>query len=88
MNEIRFRGKQYAVLECMRVGGRTLLVIEKLGSHRRPTYRAIERGLTAEMRCVQVLPYTRETLKRLRLLSKISAPQSSLPTIIDARRKE
>ena len=75
-----------AVLERLRIGGRTLLVIERLGHFERPTFRAVEQGLTREVRCVQVLPYSAQTVSRLRLLSKISRPQANLPSIVDTHR--
>jgi serine/threonine protein kinase len=85
--EIRHRGKRYPILDRLQVGSHHLLVLEQLGSHRHPTFRALERGLTHEMRGVHRLPYSRATVDRLNVLSHISAPQSNLPTILDSRRQ-
>jgi serine/threonine protein kinase len=87
-NEVRIDGQRVPVLERIRIGGRTLLVIERLGHFERPTFRAVERGLTQEVRCVQVLPFSRQASSYLRLLSKISRPQANLPSIIGSHRED
>jgi serine/threonine protein kinase len=86
VEEVWVNGRTFPVLERLRIGGRTLLVIERLGHFERPTFRAVEQGLTREARCVQVLPYSAQTVSRLRLLSKISRPQANLPSIVDTHR--
>ena len=85
--EVRINGRRYPVLDRIDVGGRTFLVIERLGNFLRPTYRVVQRGLTQEVRCVQVLPYSQPVLSRLRLLSKVSRPNENLPAIIDSHRR-
>ena len=85
--EVRIDGRPFPVLDRIRVGGRTLLVIERLGHFERPTFRAVQRGLTQEVRCVQILPCSRQTSSRLRLLSKVSRANENLPSIIDAHRQ-
>ena len=87
IKEIRHRGKRYPVIDRLQVERHRLLLLERLGNHRRPTYRALERGLTSEMRCVHLLPYSPSTIKRLKLLSELSAAQANLPTILDSLRR-
>lgn len=85
-DSIRINGQSFPVLERMRVAGRSLLVIEQLGHFSRPTYRVVEPGLTHEVRCLQILPYSKQTASRIRLLSKISKPQANLPSIVSSHR--
>ena len=40
-SEVRINGRRYPVLERIEVGGRTFLVIERLGNFLRPTYRVV-----------------------------------------------
>lgn len=83
---VHLDGKRVPVLEQLRVGGRKLLVVERLGHFSRPTLRAVEAGVSPEVRCVQSLPHSKATLGRLRVLSRVSRAQANLPTIIGTQR--
>jgi serine/threonine protein kinase len=83
---VRINGKRWPVLEQLRIGGRKLLVVERLGHFSRPTFRAVECGVTQEVRCVQLLPHSKATLARLRVLSRVSRAQANLPAIVGTHR--
>jgi serine/threonine protein kinase len=85
--DVRIDGRRFPVLDRIRIGGRTLLIIERLGHFQRPTFRAVERGLTQEVRCLQKLSWSPTTASRLRLLSKVSRPHQNLPMIVDSHRQ-
>ncbi len=86
-SDVRIDGRRFPVLDRIRVGGRTLLIIERLGHFQRPTFRAVERGLTQEVRCLQKLAWSPTTASRLRLLSKVSRPHDNLPMIVGSHRQ-
>ena len=60
-NEIRFRGRRYAVIDRMRVAGRTYLILARLGRAGRQRYQALDvrAGLGGDMRTIHVLPKSR-----------------------------
>ncbi len=85
-SEVRLHGRRYPILRRFRIAGRTFLAIEQLGHFARPTYRVVEIGLTREVRYLQVLPFSKQNLARLRLLSKVSQPNVNLPSIVTSQR--
>ncbi len=87
-NEIRYRGKKYTVLQRMRVGDQTYLVLERLGSSARPCFRVYEPGVVGEMRCLHLLPSSRATVDRLDVLSKATLPHANLPVILKTQRRK
>ena len=85
---VQLDGRRVPVLEQLRIGGRKLLVVERLGHFSRPTLRAVECGVSGEVRCVQSLSNCKATMARLRVLSRVSRAQANLPTIIDTHRSK
>lgn len=83
---VRVHGKRWPVLDELKIGGRKLWVVERLGHFRRPTLRAVEGGVSQEVRCVQLLPHSKATNQRLRVLSRVSRAQANLPAIIGTHR--
>lgn len=84
--EIRFHGRRYPVLESIRLGDTTYLILERLGSTPRPAFRVLEENAVRQMRCLHWLPNSRATMERIRLLSHASLPHANLPIIIKSRR--
>jgi serine/threonine protein kinase len=76
------------VIDEIRVGRRQLWVIEQLGSPDRPVLRVFEGGPVGQMRCLHLLPNSREGFRRLRLLNKLSSAHSNLPFIVDVIRTD
>ena len=87
VTKIWHHGEPHDVIDRMRFGGRTLYILERMGSRQRPVLRAYDRGLTGQMRCVHLLPYSPSTIDRLRTLSRVSAPHTNWPSIIESRRQ-
>lgn len=86
LSQIRYAGKSHRVVDELRLGRHKLLVVEKLGGSARRVYRAFEPGLVGQMRCVHLLARDQVDQQQLRTLARISAPQASLPFIVDSFR--
>lgn len=86
---IRYRGRRHPVIDRLTAGKKTFLILERLGSRQRPVYRAFDRqaSLTGEIRCLHVLPKSRSTVEHLKILSRLSATQTNLPTILESTRR-
>jgi len=86
--QIRHGGRSYPVIDEIRIGRHRLAVIERLGGGERPPLRVYEPGAVGQMRYVRFLPSGRATMRRLRLLAKVSAAHSNLPHIVDSVRHD
>ena len=89
-NKVRYRGQTYRVIDRLAVRGKCFLILERLGTRQRPIFQAFDprASLTGEMRCLHLLPYSRSTDQHLRVLSDLSSPHASLPTILECHRRQ
>jgi serine/threonine protein kinase len=81
---VRHRGRSEPVLDRIRFGPRTLLVVEKLSSVRE-VYRAVDSSSGREMRLTH-LPFSRDGEQHLRALGRVTENDPHFLPILETRR--
>jgi serine/threonine protein kinase len=82
---VRYRGREYAVIERLRSGRRTWLAVARLGSAGRQCWQAYDPTSRA-MRAVHRLPGSRSTVQRLRVLQELNDGNPELPQVLEFHR--
>jgi len=83
---VRFRGREYPVLQRFRIGGRQYLAVEKIGSSGRQAFKVFDPA-TSTMRALHVLPNIADTLERVRTLQRLTRGDNEILQIIECRRE-
>ena len=89
-DSVRIRGRHYPVIERFRIHQRTYLAIEKLSHPERQRFKVFDphAGPGGLFAVLHVLPSSRETVERIRLLQKLNAGNQELPQIRDYKKKD
>lgn len=77
---VRVDGREYPVLDRLRIRGRTYLILESLGNLGRQRYMAFDTS-ARELRAILVLPRTRAAAQHVRTLSRLK--YDNVPRIFD-----
>lgn len=87
--EIRYRGESYPVIDTMRLGGRTYLILGRLSGGFPERFRAYTRDGSRDglMWTIHLLPNSKATRTRLEALRRISESNGNIPTIIGYYRQ-
>ena len=82
--EIRYRGQPYPVIDSMRLGGRTYLILAGLSGGFPERFQAFTRdGAPGGMMwTIHLLQRSKPTLARLKALLRVSEFNTNVPTII------
>lgn len=85
IGSFRIDGKNYPVIERMRVGRRTYLLLEKLGHFDRERYLAVDpsAGPGGEKRCLLCLPPSPAAKQHLAVLKRGSKNNVNVPRLVD-----
>jgi len=84
---IRYRGKEYPVIERFRIGGRLYLAIAKIGSAGRHAYQVFDPA-AKEMRALHILPDSKATMDRVGTLQRLTRGDNEILQIIEFRREQ
>jgi len=86
-DSIRFAGRDWPVLDRLRIGRQSYLILEKTGVGPRQRYMAFDphAGPGGDLRAILLLPHSRPARQHLRILKRISAGNDNLPTILHYR---
>ena len=82
---VRYRGKEYPVIERFRLGGRTYLAVKRLSSAERRAYQAFDTA-SKQMRALHELPDTPATVQRIRTLQHLTWGSNEMLQIHDYHR--
>lgn len=84
---VRYRGKEYPVIDRFRVGGRLYLATAKLGSAGRRRYQVFDTR-TREMRALHVLPDGDNTVEHIRSLKRLTQGDNEILQILECHREQ
>lgn len=84
--EIRYRGKEYPIIERFRIGGRLYLAVARIGSAGRRAYQVFDPG-SKQMRALHALPDSTATVDRVATLQRLTRGDNELLQIIEYRRE-
>ncbi|MEO9930395.1 serine/threonine protein kinase [Rhodopirellula bahusiensis] len=84
---IRIRGAEYPVLERFRIGGRTYLAIEKLGSAGRQAFKVFDTSAKT-LRVLHVLKNSPGVFERVRLLQRLTRGDNEILQIIECQSQD
>ena len=89
-DSVRIRGRHYPVIERFRIHHRTYLAIEKLSHPERQRFKVFDphAGPGGLFAVLHVLPSSRETVERIRLLQKLNTGNQELPQIRDYQKTD
>jgi serine/threonine protein kinase len=84
-DKIRYRGKPYPVLDTMRIGGRQYFILRKLRGGLPGRLQAFDPKASPEgaMRCIHLLPKSKQVTRRLKDLNPLSESNDNVPTIFE-----
>lgn len=86
--KIRYRGKDYPVIDSMRLGGQTYLILDRLSGGLPERFWAYTRSGSREglMWTIHLLPNSKATRTRLETLRRISESNHNVPTLAGYHR--
>lgn len=82
---IRYRGREYRVLDRFIVGRKTYLAVANLSRGDRQRYQVFDphAGPGGAMRCLHILPISNESRHRAKLLNRLGKEDTELPQILE-----